>query len=114
MFALHTASADNPPEPPVACGLTTVEAQARLAQFGPNATPDGQSSVWRRALAKFWAPVPWMLEAAVLFEVVLGDYPQATVIAVLLSFNAVLATGVVFAFVLDALRIATFHRLQMA
>jgi H+-transporting ATPase len=42
----------------------------------------------RRALDKFWAPVPWMLEAAIVLQVVLGDYPEAGIIAGLLMFNA--------------------------
>ena len=44
----------------------------------------------RRALGKFWAPVPWMLEAAIVLEVVLGKYVEAATIGVLLAFNAVL------------------------
>jgi H+-transporting ATPase len=42
------------------------------------------------ALAKFWAPVPWMLEAAILLQAVLHDYVEAAVIAGLLVFNAAL------------------------
>jgi H+-transporting ATPase len=42
-------------------GLTS----ARLAQSGRNAMPDTETPLWRLALAKFWAPVPWMLEAAI-------------------------------------------------
>ena len=44
----------------------------------------------RRALTKFWAPVPWMLEAAIVLEIVLGKYVEAAIIAVLLAFNAAL------------------------
>lgn len=40
---------------------------------------------------KFWAPVPWLLELAVLLELVLSDYVQSLVFAILLIFNAVLA-----------------------
>jgi H+-transporting ATPase len=40
------------------------------------------------ALEKFWAPVSWMLEAAVLLELVLGI--EAAIIAALLVFNAAL------------------------
>ena len=43
-------------------GLTSDEASARLAQSGPNAMPDTETPLWRLALAKFWAPVPWMLD----------------------------------------------------
>jgi H+-transporting ATPase len=44
----------------------------------------------RRALTKLWAPIPWMLEAAVVLELVLGKYVEATIIATLLAFNAAL------------------------
>ncbi len=42
------------------------------------------------ALAKFWAPVPWMLEAAIILQAALHEYVEAAVIAGLLVFNAVL------------------------
>jgi H+-transporting ATPase len=42
------------------------------------------------AVEKFWAPVPWMLEAAILLELGLGKYIEATIIAGLLAFNAAL------------------------
>ena len=53
-------------------GLTSDEARRRLEKFGPNAVPDTAMHPLRRALAKFWAPVPWMLEAAIVLEVFLG------------------------------------------
>ena len=52
--------------------------------------PDTEMRPWRMALAKFWAPVPWMLEAAVILQVVLHKYVEAAVIAGLLVFNAAL------------------------
>jgi len=52
--------------------------------------PDTSLHPLRRALHKFWAPVPWMLEAAVLLELALGKYVEAAIIAALLAFNAVL------------------------
>ena len=71
-------------------GLTSDEARARLAKFGPNAMPDTAIRPWRMALAKFWAPVPWMLEAAIILQTVLHEYVEAGVIAGLLVFNAAL------------------------
>ena len=71
-------------------GLTSDEARARLAKYGPNAIPDTTLRPWRMALAKFWAPVPWMLEAAVILQAVLHEYIEAAVIAGLLVFNAAL------------------------
>jgi H+-transporting ATPase len=71
-------------------GLTSAEARIRLEQFGPNAVPDAAERPLRRALAKFWAPIPWMLEAAIVLEIALGKYVEGAIIAVLLVFNAAL------------------------
>src|ERR1039457_465830 len=71
-------------------GLTSDEAHSRLEKFGPNAMPDTALHPLRRALAKFWAPVPWMLEAAIVLELVLGKDVEAVIIAALLVFNAAL------------------------
>jgi H+-transporting ATPase len=83
------------PQPPVMdipppSGLTSDEARRRLDQFGPNTIPDTALHPLRRALTKFWAPVPWMLEAAVVLELALGKYVEASIIVGLLAFNAVL------------------------
>ena len=75
---------------PLPAGLTSDEARRRIEKFGPNAVPDPSSGPLRRALAKFWAPVPWMLEAAIVLEVASGKYIEAAIIAVLLAFNAAL------------------------
>ncbi len=73
-----------------AAGLTTAEAHTRLQAYGENAMPEAESPPWQRALAKLWAPVPWMLEAAIVLQFALREYLEAAVIAVLLLFNAVL------------------------
>ena len=71
-------------------GLTSNEARSRLEKFGPNTMPDTSMHPFRMALEKFWAPVPWMLEATVLLELLLGKYIEAAIIAALLVFNAAL------------------------
>jgi len=71
-------------------GLTADEARRRLEKFGPNAMPDTAVHPVRRALDKLWAPVPWMLEAAIMLQLVLGDYAEAAIIAGLLMSNAAL------------------------
>ena len=45
----------------------------------------------RSALGKFWAPVPWMLEAAIVLQIVLGEDAEAPIGAALLVFNAFLS-----------------------
>src|SRR3984885_13464120 len=76
---------------PKIAGLSSSEAAIRLKKDGPNAMPDISAHPLRDALLKFWAPVPWLLEAAIVLQVVLHKYVEAAVIAGLLIFNAALA-----------------------
>jgi H+-transporting ATPase len=85
-----TPSQPSAKDVPLPTGLSSDEARSRLEKFGPNAVPDTALHPLQRALAKFWAPVPWMLEAAIVLEVVLGKYVEAAIITVLLAFNAIL------------------------
>lgn len=71
-------------------GLTSAEAQKRLAEFGLNAVEEKKQHTWLLFLHKFWAPVPWMLEVTLVLEGILGKWPEAIIIALLLLFNAVL------------------------
>jgi H+-transporting ATPase len=71
-------------------GLTGDEARRRLEKFGSNAIPDTSVHPLRTAIEKFSAPVPWMLEAAVVLQLVLGKYVESAIIAALLVFNAAL------------------------
>jgi H+-transporting ATPase len=71
-------------------GLSSSEAARRLKKCGANAMPDTGMHPLRMAIEKFWAPVPWMLEAAIGLELVLGKYVEAAIIAALLIFNALL------------------------
>jgi H+-transporting ATPase len=71
-------------------GLTSDDARRRLAEFGPNIVSEKGPPRWRAFLTKFWAPVPWMLEAALLLQLGLGQYVEAAVVGALLLFNATL------------------------
>jgi H+-transporting ATPase len=71
-------------------GLSAEEAAKRLTEIGPNSVPDTAIHPLRSALGKFWAPVPWMLEAAILLELGLGKFVEAAIIGFLLAFNAAL------------------------
>jgi H+-transporting ATPase len=71
-------------------GLTTAEARNLLRKIGPNAMPETSVHPWRSALEKFSAPVPWMLEAAILLQLALGKYLESLIIVGLLVFNAAL------------------------
>jgi H+-transporting ATPase len=71
-------------------GLTSSEAEKRLAGVGSNSMPDAALHPIRLAIAKLWAPVPWMLEAAIILELVLRKFAESAIIAALLIFNAAL------------------------
>jgi H+-transporting ATPase len=73
-------------------GLTSDEARRRLQTLGSNAMPDTTPRPLRSVLAKFWAPVPWMLEAAIVLQLALGKLVEAAIIAALLVFNAALGS----------------------
>ena len=77
----------NATNPTVRHGLTSDDARRRLA-LGSNAIADVSQHPVQRALGKLWAPVPWMLEAAILLQLFLGDYVEAGVVAILLIANA--------------------------
>jgi len=71
-------------------GLSAAEAERRLAQFGLNEVAEEKPHPLLALLRKFWSPVPWMLEATIVLQLVLGKPDEAAVIAVLLVVNAVL------------------------
>jgi H+-transporting ATPase len=80
-----------PPAESYPHGLTSDEAKTDLQKVGPNSMPDTAGHPMRRAVTKLWAPVPWMLEAAVVLELVLHKFAEGGIIFALLLFNAVLA-----------------------
>jgi H+-transporting ATPase len=73
-------------------GLSMSEAQKRLQDYGPNAIHEERRHPWMVFALKMWEPVPWMLEASILLELLLGKTTEAGIIALLLVFNALLST----------------------
>jgi len=72
-------------------GLTSDQAAERLKKFGLNTIPEVRPNPIWLFLKKFWAPVPWMLEATIALEFYLGKNTEAIVIGILLVFNALLS-----------------------
>ncbi|HEY6395582.1 MAG TPA: HAD-IC family P-type ATPase, partial [Candidatus Binataceae bacterium] len=72
-------------------GLTTQEAQRCLLEYGPNLVAEEKPHLILALLGKFWAPVPWMLEATIVLELAVGKSLEATIIGALLVFNASLS-----------------------
>ena len=73
-------------------GLTSKEAAARMLQSGPNAISEPPVPLAASVARRFWEPVPWMLEAAIVLQLAIGERLEASIIAVLLIFNVSLAS----------------------
>lgn len=72
-------------------GLSTAEARARLKTFGPNAVEEQKAHPLREFLKRFWAPIPWLLEASIILQLFLGERLEAAIIGGLLVVNAALS-----------------------
>ena len=72
-------------------GLTGQQAQARLRRFGPNEIAEKHQNPVLVLLGYFWAPIPWMIEVALVLSLVLRHWPDAAVIGVLLAMNGLVA-----------------------
>lgn len=70
-------------------GLSEDEARARLTQAGYNEIREEPSSPVRGVLKRLWGPIPWMLEAALVLELLLGKVTEPAMIAAWLLFSAV-------------------------
>src|SRR5438067_4177847 len=71
-------------------GLSPGQQQERLSQYGPNALPEEKKSALSGLLAYFWGPIPWMIEAAAVMALIVGDWGDLAIITSLLLFNALL------------------------
>lgn len=71
-------------------GLSQAEVAKALGEFGPNIIREDKPNPFRLFFKKLWGPVPWMLEATLVLELILGNRIEAVIIAFLLLFNAVL------------------------
>ena len=71
-------------------GLNSVQLEERLSKYGPNTLPEEKKSALSGFLAYFWGPIPWMIEAAALMALIVGDWGDLTIITSLLLFNALL------------------------
>ena len=70
-------------------GLTQVEAQKRLLQYGPNEIEEKKTNLLLKFLGYFWGPIPWMIEVAVVLSGVVRHWPDFFIILLLLVANAV-------------------------
>jgi H+-transporting ATPase len=71
-------------------GLSDADVQARRKQYGDNEIPEKQVGPFVGTLKRMWGPIPWLLEAAMTFELLMGKRTQALVVFLLLVFSAVI------------------------
>ncbi len=71
-------------------GLSSVEAASRLATYGRNALEEKKARPILEFLKRFWGPMPWLLEIAIVLAAFLGHLTEAIIILLLLSVNAVI------------------------
>lgn len=71
-------------------GLTSQAADGRLRQFGYNEIQEVKRNSILEFLKRYWGPMPWLLEIAIVLTVVLEHYTESIIIFALLTINAVI------------------------
>ncbi len=70
-------------------GLSQSEAQKRLAEYGYNELVQEAVHPLLKFLSYFWAPIPWMIEAAAVLSALVRHWADLGIILALLIVNAV-------------------------
>lgn len=70
-------------------GLTEPEASNRISVFGPNEITEKKKNPFLQFFSRYWGPMPWLLELAMVLAIVLDHYLEAGIIFALLTINAV-------------------------
>jgi len=71
-------------------GLTNSEVQRRIQIFGFNEVAEKRANPLLAFLSRYWGPMPWLLELAIVLSVVLKHYLEAGIIFALLTINTVI------------------------
>ncbi|MCI1245344.1 MAG: plasma-membrane proton-efflux P-type ATPase [Bacilli bacterium] len=71
-------------------GLTANEAAKRLSECGPNEIAEKKRNPVLGFLKRYWGPMPWLLEFAMVLTFVVGHYVEGSLIFALLTINAVI------------------------
>ncbi len=74
-------------------GLTSGEATQRLERYGPNQLPEkGPTPLWWIFLRQFMSPLIYILVAAAIVSMIIGDFKDAIFIGLVLLINAGIGT----------------------
>ncbi len=70
-------------------GLSSAQAKEALAKYGSNAIEEKEESWGHRLFRRFWGPIPWMIEVAIILSAVAKRWEDFSVILLLLLVNAI-------------------------
>jgi len=68
-------------------GLTEAEVKNRIEKFGYNEITEEKKNPFIDFFKRYWGPMPWLLELAVILSCIIGHYFEAIIIFVLLTIN---------------------------
>jgi len=71
-------------------GLSSEEAAARAVKYGLNEIKEIKRNAFLDFVKRYWGPMPWLLEFAIILTIVLQHYVESVIIFVLLTINAVI------------------------
>ena len=71
-------------------GLTTEDADARIEKFGYNEIVEVKRNSLVEFFKRYWGPMPWLLELAIILTIVLNHYTESIIIFTLLTLNAII------------------------
>jgi H+-transporting ATPase len=72
-------------------GLSAAEAARRFGVYGANEIVEKARNPVLEFAGYFWAPIPWMIEVALVLSVLVRHWTDAVIIGVLLAMNGVVA-----------------------
>jgi H+-transporting ATPase len=71
-------------------GLGESEARNRLQIFGYNEIKEKKKNPFLEFILRYWGPMPWLLELAMILSFILRHYPEGIIIFALLTVNAII------------------------
>ena len=71
-------------------GLRESEARDRIRIFGYNEILEKRGNPLAEFLLRYWGPMPWLLELAMILSYILSHYLEAMIVFVLLTINAII------------------------
>lgn len=72
-------------------GLTSAQARSRLQRYGANEVLEQRRNPVLVLLGYFWAPIPWMIEIALVLSLAARHWADAVIIGVLMLLNGLVA-----------------------